>query len=198
MQTIKPGEIYLVSFPFENDPTQQKIRPVAVLRTGKTKVVGIEITSHAPRDSFDVSIEKWEQSHLDKQSTARASKQHAFLKTELLYKVGDLDYKDLINIEKAYVQYQRDFEKTRKDPELAYKFQAAKHHILTYDKEISITRALLKQGHKPKAIRNAILKHSILTPSHSIAAAQAYAIKTVATAERYLKAELAKTKGHSR
>ena len=55
---ISEGDIWLVSFPLEEDPTEFLPRPVIVLNVQLPYILSTKITKHDPRttDSFDTPI----------------------------------------------------------------------------------------------------------------------------------------------
>ena len=121
--TIRPQqkEVWIAKFPFEEDNSQYRIRPVIILGTTLTddevEVVDIEeleekylstkITTHECRqnDKFDTIIVKWREANLTRESVARVSKTIVLERSQLLRKIGDADESDFFNILERYVEF---------------------------------------------------------------------------------------------
>lgn len=121
--TIRPQqkEVWIAKFPFEEDNSQYRIRPVIILGTTLTddevEVVDIEeleekylstkITTHECRqnDKFDTIIVKWREANLTRESVARVSKTIVFERSQLLRKIGDADESDFFNILERYIEF---------------------------------------------------------------------------------------------
>ena len=63
MQLIRPRQVWRARFPFEDDPTQSKVRPVLVMavddESQQVSVLAMKITSTEPRDKYDFILEDW-------------------------------------------------------------------------------------------------------------------------------------------
>jgi mRNA interferase MazF len=82
------GDILLLSFPF-SDLTGGKKRPALVIAdTGDQDLIVARITSDLPRDSYDLSLERWKEIGLLLPSTARLSKLASLNKKLVLRKLG--------------------------------------------------------------------------------------------------------------
>ncbi|NGT54868.1 hypothetical protein [Clostridium perfringens] len=119
------GEVHNAYFPFEEDPTRGKVRPVIVvseamveLPNGKLvekdslteeelKTIDIQkiyhnatkVTSrHRVYDEFDVLIDNWQESGLNHESTARCAKTMALPIQNFRDFRGYLDIQDLQNV----------------------------------------------------------------------------------------------------
>lgn len=121
--TIRPQqkEVWIAKFPFEEDNSQYRIRPVIILGTTLTddevEVVDIEeleekylstkITTHECRqnDKFDTIIVKWREANLTRESVARVSKTIVLERSQLLRKIGDADESDFLNILERYIEF---------------------------------------------------------------------------------------------
>lgn len=121
--TIRPQqkEVWIAKFPFEEDNSQYRIRPVIILGTTLTddevEVVDIEeleekylstkITTHECRqnDKFDTIIVKWREANLTRESVARVSKTIVLERSQLLRKIGDADESDFLNILERYIKF---------------------------------------------------------------------------------------------
>ncbi|RIV19155.1 type II toxin-antitoxin system PemK/MazF family toxin [Alicyclobacillaceae bacterium I2511] len=76
--TYKAGDIVLTVFPF-SDLTSRKKRPVLIvssesLHRDRGEYIGLMITSHEARDSWDVMVKDWRQASLLFPSVVRVSK----------------------------------------------------------------------------------------------------------------------------
>ncbi|MDM0944459.1 type II toxin-antitoxin system PemK/MazF family toxin [Clostridium perfringens] len=126
--TIKPQqkEVWVAKFPFEENNSQYKIRPVIILGTTLTddevevldieeeleeKYLSTKITTHECRqnDKFDTIIVKWREANLNRESIARVSKTIVLERSQLLRKIGDADESDFFNILERYIEYLEEF-----------------------------------------------------------------------------------------
>lgn len=73
MTTSRVGEVVSVEFPF-TDMLGRKRRPGVVLAADASDILLARITTHEPRDSFDVRIDDWTTVGLPKPSTVRLMK----------------------------------------------------------------------------------------------------------------------------
>lgn len=78
--TILPQEVWFAEFPFAEDETQSKDRPVIVMDVDNDtcKVLSMKITSASPRSEFEIEIFNWEEIPLHHKSTADASEVKLF------------------------------------------------------------------------------------------------------------------------
>lgn len=106
---MKTGEVWKVDFPFEDDPTQSKIRPCVILDVDDDtlEVLSIKVTTHEPRDEYDVPIFKWSEANLIEPSFARVSKVELLKKEAFIKKLGELDIIDFKNIVNKFKEYNR-------------------------------------------------------------------------------------------
>lgn len=108
MKSFAVGEVWLAKFPFEEDPSKFKMRPVVVL--DKDNVVGIlsvKVTTHEPRksDPYDTDIVYWDEAGLRVASTARVSKTMRLDESRFKFQLGNLRLEDLQEIQKQYIKY---------------------------------------------------------------------------------------------
>ncbi len=94
---MKQGEIYLARVTYTSF-FDDKIRPVVLV--GKTEVADIDyligpITSHSPRNQYDVVIQFWKEAGLEKPSVVRTAKLRTIESQFLLRKIGILQEEDL-------------------------------------------------------------------------------------------------------
>ena len=101
---MQPGEIWYVDFPFEDDPNQSKKRPCIVIDVEKLEVLAIKVTTHKPRDEFDIPILNWRQ-YLPEESYARVSQSVSISKKSFLKKLAQLSEKEFKEIVKAFIEF---------------------------------------------------------------------------------------------
>ena len=104
---IQPKEVWFADFPFEEDETKSKDRPVIVLDTDEEtcKVLSMKITSSAPHSEFEIEIFDWEKVPLNHKSTADASAVMNISKKRFRRKIGCLSDDDWDNVTDLYVRY---------------------------------------------------------------------------------------------
>lgn len=70
-------------------------------------VIAVKITKHEVRidDSFDTPIIHWSDAGLHLASTARTSKFEYLRESDFIFKIGELDQKDLVDILKQFVEF---------------------------------------------------------------------------------------------
>lgn len=112
---IKPQEVWLAKFPFEDDLSVKKLRPVIVLTqtdNGLTvagvieeSYLSVKVTGHGVRDDYDSIIVKWKEANLNKESVARASKTMELPRSEFVKKLGVADETDFHNILVKYISF---------------------------------------------------------------------------------------------
>ena len=73
MTAFRVGEVVVVEFPF-TDMQGRKRRPGVVLAIDSSDLLLARITTHEPRDPFDVPLQEWAAIGLPKPSTARLVK----------------------------------------------------------------------------------------------------------------------------
>ena len=71
MTAFRVGEVVSVEFPF-TDMQGRKRRPGVVLAIDSNDLLLARITTHEPRDPFDVPLQEWAEIGLPKPSTARS------------------------------------------------------------------------------------------------------------------------------
>lgn len=102
-----PGEVWLVNFPLEEDPSQFLPRPVVVLNVLGPEILSTKVTKHDPRvaDLYDTPIQNWKVANLNYPSTARVSKTIILSPTDFIHKIGVLDDNDLLRIQEVYTKF---------------------------------------------------------------------------------------------
>jgi len=114
---VKPQEVWYARFPYEENPSITKVRPVMVLSKTEDELMvtdleedsflSVKVTGHEVRedDDYDTIIIKWKQANLTKESVARISKTINLVRSQFLRKIGDADEEDFENIFTKYVEY---------------------------------------------------------------------------------------------
>ena len=106
---IQEQEIWLATFPFEEDSSKVKKRPVAILdASDPNEVLCVKVTTAKPRDQYDTSIEKWAEADLDFPSTARSSKFQMMDRKKLRKKIGVMHFDDYKEVMKKFMMYVED------------------------------------------------------------------------------------------
>ena len=97
---MKIWEIWFAKFPFEEDPSIEKERPVIILNVDPLEVLSVKVTSHKIRneDEYDIAIEHWQEAGLRKPSVARISKAMFLDNNKFEYKIGTLHDDDKVSI----------------------------------------------------------------------------------------------------
>ena len=100
-------EIWFAEFPYEEDPTIIKKRPVIILNIEPVQVLSIKVTSHDVRveDKYDVPITEWQNAGLMKPSVARVSKAMNLDKSKFDRKIGVLCNSDKLTIFAKYQEF---------------------------------------------------------------------------------------------
>ena len=99
------GEVWEVNFPFDDDDSQSKRRPCVIMDIDTLEVLSLKVTTHEPRDEYDIPIFKWRDANLLEPSFARVSKVAFIKKNDFLMKNGELELSDFSNITKAFKRY---------------------------------------------------------------------------------------------
>lgn len=105
--TILPQEVWYANFPFQEDNTQSKDRPVIVLDVDdeQCKVLSMKVKSAKPRSKFEIEIFDWAIIPLDHKSTADASSVQLIPKGQFRRKAGQLSDDDWDNVTSLYAQW---------------------------------------------------------------------------------------------
>ena len=105
--TILPQEVWFAEFPFEDDPSRSKDRPVIVLRADETDcvVLSMKITSRPPFSEFEIELFDWAQVPLHHSSTADASSVRYVAKEDFRRKIGRLSDDDWQNVLQLYESF---------------------------------------------------------------------------------------------
>lgn len=100
-------EVWFAKFPYEDNPSILKDRPVIVLDVEKLEVLSVKVTSHNVRDKdeYDTPIKYWKEAGLYRPSVARVSKVMYLTLDKFHYKLGDLHIDDKNTILQQYVKY---------------------------------------------------------------------------------------------
>ena len=106
-KVIQPQEVWFAKFPFDEDETQSKDRPVIVLAVDDEmcSVLSLKITSTPPYSEFEIELFDWAQIPLSHISTADVSSAKFILKTDFHRKIGKLSDDDWDNVTDLYTRY---------------------------------------------------------------------------------------------
>lgn len=104
---LNVGEVWFVEFPYEEDPTIIKNRPVIVIDQQTLGVLSVKVTKHAVRDDdpYDTPILHWQEANLRLASTARISKVMLLSSDAFIFKIGNLHPDDLAKIQEEYIRF---------------------------------------------------------------------------------------------
>lgn len=104
---MRVWEIWFAEFPFEEDPTIVKERPVIILNVEPLEVLSVKVTSHEVRDKdqYDTPILYWKEAGLNKPSVARISKTMLLDKQNFKNKIGTLHNDDKVSVLTTYTEY---------------------------------------------------------------------------------------------
>lgn len=104
--TYRAGDIVLTVFPFA-DLTSRKKRPVLIvssesLHRERGEYIGLMITSHEARDSWDVEMRDWQQASLLFPSVVRVSKVFGLEETSITRQLGRMTDSDLAGVRERF------------------------------------------------------------------------------------------------
>lgn len=102
-------EVWFAKFPYEEDQTIIKERPVIILDIDTLECLAIKVTSHNVRDedAFDTPIEQWKEAGLKRPSVARISKTMNLSKDNFVNKKGEIQKKDREIIINRFIEYMK-------------------------------------------------------------------------------------------
>lgn len=100
---MKKGEVWLYK-----DMDVEKTRPCVIvgnrMHERDSDVVIAKITSHPPRNEFDVPLKFWKEYGIRNASTVRCAKLFTIKEEDLMFKVADIDI-ELDSIKLAIARY---------------------------------------------------------------------------------------------
>ena len=107
MADILAQDVWFAEFPFKEDNTKSKERPVIVLDVNNEKcaVLSMKIKSKPPYSEFEIELFDWKQIPLNHKSTADASSVEYVSKTAFRRRIGRLSDDDWDNITDLYARY---------------------------------------------------------------------------------------------
>ncbi len=91
--TYKVGDIVSIEFPF-SDIQKNKRRPGVVLLHDESDLLIARLTTHPPRDEFDLSLNHWIESGLPRASTVRLTKLATIDHRLVHHRIGRLQDED--------------------------------------------------------------------------------------------------------
>jgi len=99
--TYKAGDIVLTFFPFAD--LSSKKRPVLIvssesLHHDREEYIGLMITSHEARDSWDVDVKDWRQANLLFPSVVRVSKVFGLEEVSITRRLGEMSESDFVDV----------------------------------------------------------------------------------------------------
>lgn len=109
MTDIQPQEVWYADFPFVEDETIFKYRPVVVLDVDDEvcEVLALKVTSRKPRNEFEIEIFDWEDIPLNHISTVDATSARLLPKSNFRRRAGVLSDADWENVTYLYAGYLR-------------------------------------------------------------------------------------------
>ncbi len=104
---IQPKEVWFANFPYAEDSSKSKRRPVIVLDVDNESgtVLSMKVTSRSPRSEFEIAIFDWAYIPLDHISTADAASVQNLPKSNFDKKIGWLSDDDWENVTDLYYSY---------------------------------------------------------------------------------------------
>jgi len=93
MTAFKVGDVVSVEFPFSDFQTRKR-RPALVLLSGDVDLLMARITTHPPRESSDIVLNRWSEIGLPRASTVRLTKQITIDHRLIHHKIGCLHSDD--------------------------------------------------------------------------------------------------------
>lgn len=104
---MKQWELWMASFPYEEDPSILKKRPVIILNVNPLQVLSVKVTGQDARDEdeYDTPIVHWRAAGLNRRSVARISKSMNLSHDKFIHKIGDLDHQDATLIMQRFVDF---------------------------------------------------------------------------------------------
>ena len=104
---IFPQEVWFAEFPFAEDASRSKERPVIVLQVddGSCHVLSMKVTSSEPYGEFEITLFDWKQIPLHHESTAVASDTRVLKKSAFRRKIGKLSDDDWDNVTDLYIRW---------------------------------------------------------------------------------------------
>lgn len=106
---IQEQDIWLAPFPYEEDPSIVKKRPVAIIDVSDPEfALCVKVTKAEPRDCYDTKIERWRVAKLNFPSTARSSKFMLIEKRKFIKRIGVMDFDDYTEVMNKFTRYVED------------------------------------------------------------------------------------------
>ena len=98
--TIRPQDVWFADFPYEDDPTRSKDRPIIVLDVNAETcaVLSMKVTSSEPVSEYEIELFDWSDIPLNHKSTAVASSVMLIAKQRFRKKIGRLSDDDWQNV----------------------------------------------------------------------------------------------------
>lgn len=105
----KPHEVWWGNFPYDDDSSKSKNRPIIILSFDSRSqiVLCVKVTSHPPRNKYDIPLSDWYNIPLNHESCARIEHSLALPIASLSNKIGQLTDRDIKCIDTAYINYSK-------------------------------------------------------------------------------------------
>lgn len=109
-------DVYWADVPFEDDPTQSKVRPVIIAKDSTVYVLTMRVTTHAPRDydPYDYSLIEWQYANLSAPSVVRIRKLAKLPPEKILSHIGRLHPSDMLGIQTKMDEYKAARDRARR------------------------------------------------------------------------------------
>ena len=99
------GDIWLIKYVFEDNPTKFANRPVVLINDNENSYICVKMTKQSPRDKYEYSIKDWASAGLNMQTTIRTSKMLPISDKIIIKKLGTLQPYDLSEFRNKLEEY---------------------------------------------------------------------------------------------
>ena len=93
--SFRNGEVWLVRYQFDDDPTQSKVRPVVIINGQAMVIYGYKMTSQRARSDREYIIKDLDAAGLQKKTVIRTSKFIQIEEAMMIRKIGQLSLADI-------------------------------------------------------------------------------------------------------
>lgn len=102
-------DIYWADMPYEENPSESKMRPVIIAKDKSVYVLVIRVTSKHARDCdpYDYELQKWKEAGLDRPSTVRVAKIAQIRPDRIGDSIGRLALVDIAALQSVMANYKR-------------------------------------------------------------------------------------------
>lgn len=104
---MKQWEVWYAKFPYEEDASIEKIRPVIIINVETLECLSVKVTSHDVReaDKYDTPIKYWKEAGLKRPSVARVSKTMRLSNEKFVNRKGVLHEEDRQIIMERFIEF---------------------------------------------------------------------------------------------